>query len=90
MAKCTETCPKCGSRRHTYNKDSWGCGSYVRGNFKQSDLCEAWEELAAANAEIERLRAENERLVNRITELNSELTQTELAVEQLQIIIDAI
>jgi len=62
MAKCTETCPKCGSVGITNGvANYWPCGSHDRrGFFYQSDLCEAREELAAANAEIERLRAEVE------------------------------
>ena len=58
MAKCTETCPKCGSVGITNGvANYWPCGSHDRrGFFYQSDLCEAREELAAANAEIERLR----------------------------------
>jgi hypothetical protein len=63
MAKCTETCPKCGSVGITNGvANYWPCGSHDRrGFFYQSDLCEAREELAAANAEIERLRAEGDK-----------------------------
>lgn len=59
MAKCTETCPKCGSVATTDGgANYWPCGSHDRrGFFYQSDLCEARTELAAANAEIERLRS---------------------------------
>lgn len=74
MAKCTETitenCPHCnaGDRTNSYqlahkHLSRWGCGSSEHINGKVMRSTECYErELAAASAEIERLRAENKRL----------------------------
>ncbi len=83
MAKCTETCPKCGSKsiydepyvNGKYVANYWECGSKeINGTFRQWGDClerELRRQLAAANAEVERLRAQVERLKSEMT--NSQL-----------------
>jgi len=64
MAKCTETCPRCGAGRTQFEgQTSWKCGSYsmyVPGlnpfwAIAESEHCQARQELAAANHQLDQI-----------------------------------